>query len=271
MRHLSRPIAVLTTSLLFAITGVAAEPAAPGTATPAATGPGYHVLKTTVLGGDGGFDLLTMDAASRRLYIARGNRGMVVDPDTGKVLAEIPGKGVHGLAVSTKANRGFMTNGREDSVTTFDLTTLKEVGTAKTGSKPDAVIYDPASDQIYVCNNGGTTLTVLNPADGTVVATIDVGGQPELPTVDGKGHLYVNLEDKSQVAAVDTTTHKATAQWPLAPGEGPTGLAIDIAHHRLFSACRGSKSMEVLDAETGKHLASLPIGNGTVFLNVKYF
>ncbi len=223
---------------------------------------GFHVLTTYALGGDGGWDLLTVDSAARRFYIARSTRVMVMDADSGKLIGEIPGSGVHGVAVATDVNRGFITNGKDDTVTIFDLKTLAVLGTAKTGKKPDAIIYDPASKHVFVCNNGGTDLTVLAPADGKVEATIEVGGAPELVAVDGKGRLYTNLEDKNELGVVDTMALKAVAHWPLAPGEGPSGVAVDAEHHRVVSVCHDSKTMEVLDTESGKVVATVPIGAG---------
>lgn len=222
----------------------------------------YRVLTSYPVGGDGGWDLLAIDPDARRLYIARSTRAMVVDADTGKVIGEIAGSGVHGIAVVPDTNRGFITNGTENTVTIFDLKTLAVVGHAKTGEKPDAIIYDPASKQVFVCNNGGSSLTVLAPADGKVLGTIEVGGAPELVTVDGAGRLYTNLEDKNEVGVVDTLGLKALARWPLKPGEGPSGIAVDAAHHRVFSVCHDSKTMEVFNADSGKVIASLPIGAG---------
>lgn len=223
---------------------------------------GYHVLSSFPVGGDGGWDLLSIDPVGRRIYIARSNRTMIVDADTGRLIGEIPGSGVHGVAIATDANRGFITNGKDNTVTIFDLKTLAVVGTAKTGNKPDAIIYDPASNHVFVCNNGSTNLTVLAPADGKFEATIEVGGAPELVAVDGKGRLYTNLEDKNELGVVDTMALKALAHWPLAPGEGPSGVAVDAEHHRVVSVCHDSKTMEVLDTDTGKVVASLPIGAG---------
>jgi DNA-binding beta-propeller fold protein YncE len=222
----------------------------------------YRVLTTHLLGGDGGWDLLTSDAPAHRLYIARANRVMVVDTEKGKLFGEIAGAGLHGVAVVPETNRGFFTNGKENSVTIFDLKTLAVVGHAKAGIKPDAIIYDAASNQIFVANNGGTDVTVLSPIDGHVVTTIDVGGNPELLAVDGNGHLYTNLEDKDAVGVVDTVAKKALASWPLAPGKSPTGIAVDPEHHRVFSACRGTKTLEVTDTESGKIIASPAIGSG---------
>lgn len=230
----------------------------------AATGKavGYEVLESYRLGGEGGWDLLTVDATARRLYIARATRVMVVDADKGTLIGEIPGSGVHGVAIAADAGRGFITNGKDNTVTIFDVKTLAPIGQVAVGVKPDAIAYDPASKQVFVCNNGGTTLSVIAPSAGTVVATIEVGGAPELVAVDGKGRLYTNLEDKDEVGVVDTVALKAIARWPLAPGQGPSGIAVDAEHHRVFSICHDSKTLEVLDADAGTVVATLPIGAG---------
>lgn len=222
----------------------------------------YQVQATHILGGEGGWDLLSVDSQAHRLYIARSTRAMVVDTDSGTRIGEIPGNGVHGVAIVPETNRGFMTNGKDNTVTVFDLKTLAVVGHAATGTKPDAIIYDAASKHVFVCNNGGTTLTVLAPTDGTVEGTIEVGGAPELVALDGAGRLYTNLEDKNEVGVVDTLALKILARWSLAPGEEPSGIAVDAQHHRVFSVCHGSKTMEVLNADTGSVIASLPIGAG---------
>jgi YVTN family beta-propeller protein len=255
MHRLARPIVQLLPLLLVGLAGGHAQAAD-------AADPGYSVLASHKLGGDGGWDLLTVDAAARRLYIARSNRVMVVDVDKGTLIGEIPGSGVHGVAIAADAGRGFITNGKDNTVTIFDLKTLAPIGTVAVGTKPDAIAFDPASKQVFVCNNGGTDLSVIAPADGTVVGTIAVDGSPELIAVDGKGRLYTNLEDKNMVAAVDTLARKTIARWPLAPGEGPSGIAVDAAHGRVFSACRETKTLMVLDAEKGSVVATLPIGSG---------
>ena len=222
----------------------------------------YQVQATHLLGGDGGWDLLSVDSQAHRLYVARSTRAMVVDTTNGSLIGEIPGNGVHGVAMVPETNRGFMTNGKDNTVTIFDLKTLAVVGHVATGPKPDAIIYDAASKQVFVCNNGGTTLTVLAPTDGAIVGTIEVGGAPELVAVDGAGRLYTNLEDKNEVGVVDTRTLKVLARWPLAPGNEPSGIDVDAQHQRVFSVCHGSKTMEVLNADTGKVIASQPIGAG---------
>ena len=188
---------------------------------------GYERGPTWILGGEGGWDLLTIDSLSHRLYIARATRAMVVNSDTGALIGEIPGNGVHGVAVSPLTNRGFVTNGKDNTVTIFDLKTLAVLGHIAVGNKPDAIALDPSTGNVFVCNNGGTTLSVLDPLSGEVKATVDVGGNPELVTVDGQGLLCTNLEDKDEVAVIDTKVLKLVAHWPLFPGKGPSGIAID--------------------------------------------
>jgi DNA-binding beta-propeller fold protein YncE len=204
---------------------------------------------------------------------------MVVDIDNDKLVGEVMGMthenssknntggtemaGVHGVCVLPALNKGFVSSGKDDTVRVFDLKSLKEVGQVKTGSKPDAVIYDPASKTIFAFNNGGTTATVIDPANDKT-RTIELSGAPESGVPDGKGKMYVNLEDKSEIAVIDTEKMTVTNHWPLAPGTEPTGLAIDVKHHRLFSACK-NKTMCVLDADTGKLITSLPIGDGVDF------
>jgi YVTN family beta-propeller protein len=255
MTRLTPHLVLAVSAALLGIGGASAQAADPSDG-------GYAVLDTFKLGGEGGWDLLTVDASARRLYIARATRVMVVDADHGKLIGEIPGSGVHGVAIARDAGRGFITNGKDNNVSIFDLKTLAVLGQVAVGVKPDAIAYDPASKQVFVCNNGGTDLSVITPADGKVVATIDVGGAPELVAVDGKGRLYTNLEDKNEVGVVDTLTLKAIARWPLAPGEGPSGIAVDGGHHRVFSVCHDSKTLEVFDSDAGKVIATLPIGAG---------
>ncbi len=225
----------------------------------------YRVLKRTPLGGDGGWDFLTCDSVTRRLYISRSNRVMIVDMDSTKLIGEIDDlQGVHGIALASKYNKGFITCGKEDKITTFNLKTLKKLGEVKTGKKPDAIIYDPFSKKIFAFNNGGTTATVVAADSDKSVATVELGGAPESAVTDGRGKIYVNLEDKSQVAVIDAKKMKTIAHWSLAPGEEPTGLAIDIKHRRLFSGCH-NKTMVVLDADSGKIITTLVIGEGVDF------
>lgn len=224
---------------------------------------GYRVLKKEVLGGDGGWDYLTIDPATRRLFISRETRVQVLDMDTCKLVKEIPNtNGVHGVALVPECNRAFTSNGKDNTVSILDLKTLEKVGEAKAGPKPDAIVYDPVSKRVFTSNNGGTTATAIEPATGQVVGNVELGGAPESQVSDGKGRMYANLEDKNEVVCFDPAKLTVLNHWPLAPAQQPTGLAMDLEHRRLFSGCRGGELLQVLDADTGKIVASLPIGAG---------
>jgi YVTN family beta-propeller protein len=234
-----------------------------GSADGKAKAPGYHVVKKITLGGEGGWDYLTFDPAAHRLYIARSNRVMVVDVDKGKVVGEVPKTpGIHGVALVPKRDRGFTSNGRDSTVTVFDLKNLRAKKQIKVGKRPDAIIYDPASDRVFTCNAGDGTVTAIDATKEKVAGTIKLGGRPEFAVADGKGHVFVNLVDKSEILDLDARKLTVKHRWPLAPGKGPSGLAMDRAHKRLFSTCRNGK-MVVLDAASGKVLATPAIGRGT--------
>jgi DNA-binding beta-propeller fold protein YncE len=225
--------------------------------------PGYHIVKKIALGGEGGWDYLTLDGEGRRLYIARANRVMVLDVDKGTLVGEVPNTpGIHGVALVPKRGLGFTSNGRDATVTVFDLKTLKERKRIKVGKRPDAILYDPASDQVFTFNAGGGDATAINAKTETVAGTIKLGGKPEFAVADGKGHVYVNLENKHEILALDAQKLTVLHRWPVAPGKEPTGLAMDRARRRLFATCHNQK-MVVLDADTGRVLATPPIGKGT--------
>lgn len=225
----------------------------------------YHVIKQIKIGGEGGWDYLIVDSAARRLYVSHATKVIVLDLDQEKVVGEIPNtNGVHGIALAPDLGRGFTSNGRDATVTIFDLKTLAVVGTAKTGGNPDAIVYDPATKRVFTFNRtrADATSTVIDAASGKVVETIALGGRPEFAVADGKGQIFVNLDDKSEVAMIDSRELKIKQRWPLAPGEGPSGLALDVQNRRLFSVCENEK-MIVLNADNGRILATLPIGKGT--------
>jgi DNA-binding beta-propeller fold protein YncE len=224
--------------------------------------PGYHLLKKFVLGGEGGWDLLTFDSATHRLYIPRGTHVMVVDADSGAIVGDIPNTPrVHGVAIAPEFGKGFTSNGGDGTVTIFDLKTLKPLGQVKAGKNPDAIIYDPASKRIFCFNGNSNDTTAIDAKTGTVAGTLALGGKPELAVADEHGKIFVNLEDKSAVVEFDSRKLVVDATWPLAPGEEPTGIALDRKHHRLFSAA--NKLMVVLNAENGKLVTTVPIGSGT--------
>jgi DNA-binding beta-propeller fold protein YncE len=236
----------------------AAAVAAAGAAEPA----GYRLLKTIPVPGDGSWDYVTVDDAARRVYVSHATQVDVLDADSGEIKGKIPDtQGVHGIAVAADLGRGFTSNGRDDSVTVFDLKTLETLDKVKTGKGPDAILYDPATHQVFaMCGRGGSA-TVIDAAKGKVAGTIDLGGQPESGVSDGAGLVFVNLEDRAELLKIDARNLKVLERWPLAPGKTPTGLALDRRNHRLFVGCR-SKHQVVVNADTGKVVTTLPIGDG---------
>ncbi len=224
--------------------------------------PTYHLLNRFVLGGDGGWDYLALDTARHRLFIARQNRIMVVDPERGTLLGEIPGlERAHGIALAYETGHGFATSGADSTVVMFDLATLKVLGRTTAAIDDDAILYDPASHHIFTFNGDAGSSTVIDPASGQRLGTIALGGKPEFAVSAGDGMLYVNIEDQGAIAELDARAMKVTRRWSIAPCESPTGLAIDRAHRRLFSVCR-SKVMAISDTRAGKLITTVPIGSG---------
>jgi YVTN family beta-propeller protein len=221
---------------------------------------GYHVVKQFKLGGEGGWDYLTFDAKGNRLFISRSTHVMVVDAENGKVLGDIPDtQGVHGIALVEDLNKGYTSNGRASTVTVFDLKTLKVLKQIPVGKNPDAIIYDPASKRVFTMNGASDDATAIDAQTDTVAGTIPLEGKPEFAVSDERGRVFVNLEDKSAVVEFDPSKLAVLARWPIAPGEEPSGLAIDRKHARLFST-GANKTLVVLDASTGKVVTTLPIG-----------
>jgi len=226
----------------------------------------WAVEKTFHVGGEGGMDYITADAQSHRLYVPRSTHVMVIDADSGKTIADIPGqKHNHGVAIAPEAGRGFITDG-EGSVVIFDLKTNAVLGTLKARPDADGIIYDKATGLVLVsCGDDGTLVTIkpdVDPKTGSIDPPIDLGGKPEFLASDGAGKVYVNLEDKDQVAVVDLKARKVLAHWPVAPGGSPVGLSIDTAKHRLYVGCRKPQKMVVMSTDDGKVIADLPIGAG---------
>jgi YVTN family beta-propeller protein len=222
----------------------------------------YHQIASYTLGGDGGWDYLTLDTAGHRLFVSRGDRVMVIDESSGKLLSEITGlHRTHGIAFDYGAKHGFITASGDSSVTMFDLGTLKVLGTVKAGAGADALIFDSGSGHAFSFNGGGNSATVIDGHTGKSIATIPLGGRPEFAASDGTGKVFANLEDSSAMVEIDTKTNRVTRRWPLAPCESPSGLAIDVAHHRLFSGCE-NEMMAVSDYDAGKVIATVPIGKG---------
>jgi hypothetical protein len=229
---------------------------------PMGEGP-LRVLKTFEVGGSGKWDYLTVDAESRRLYVTQGTRVVVLDADQGTKLGEIgETAGAHGVALVPQGNRGFISNGADNTISVFDPKSFKTVQRIKAGQKPDSIIYDPASKKIFAfCGKSGEVAIVDPTAPNQPPVMLPVGGKLETGVSDGAGHVYVNVEDKHEIVAIDSKQPKILAHWPLGAGKRPTGLAIDVAHRRLFAGCSNQK-MVVLDADQGKLLATLPIGAG---------
>lgn len=223
----------------------------------------YELKQKFTLGGDGGWDYLTYDAAGKRLFISRATRVQVVDPAKGTVIAEIANTpGVHGIALAHDLGKGFTSNGRENSVTVFDLKTLKETGRITIDAKgPDAILYDPYSKRVFTFNGGSSNATAIDATNNTVVGNIPLDGKPEFAATDDKGKIYVNIEDKSELTAIDPKAAKVITTWPLTGCEEPSGLAIDAKHHRLFAGCH-NKVMAIVNAEDGKVISTVPIGDG---------
>src|SRR5438477_932438 len=228
----------------------------------AAAGPGYHVMKTYKVGGEGGWDYLTADSDARRVYISRGTHVVVIDSDSGKSVGDIADtQGVHGIALAPELGRGFTSNGREGTVSIFDIKTLATSSKVKVGDNPDAILYDPATKRVFTFNGRSQDSTAIDAATGKVLATIKLDGKPEFAATDGKGEIWVNIEDKSELTAIDPNKLEVKAKWPLAPCTEPSGLAIDRKNRRLFAGC-DNKMMAVVDADSGKVLAMPPIGEG---------
>ena len=228
-------------------------------ASPAAAPTKVHKI---AVGGEGGWDYLSVDSDARRLYVSRGDRVMVLDLDKETVVGELANTpGVHGIAIATELGKGFTSNGRDSTVTVFDLKTLKETGKVKVSGTPDAILYDAPSGRVFTFNHGTDDTTAIDAKSETVAGTLAFKGEPEGAVSDGKGHIFVNLRSTSEIAEIDAKSLKILNRWPLAPGTRPTGLALDIAHRRLFSTC-GNQKMVVMDADNGKVIASVEIGRG---------
>jgi hypothetical protein len=223
---------------------------------------GYHITHTYVLGGDGGWDYVIPDPPQHRVFIGRQNRVMVVDANDGNLLGEVTGiDGAHGVAVVTKAGHGFATSGNDGTVRMFDLKTFKTLGSIPAAEDADAVIYDAASNRVFTFNGDAHSSTVIEPGEGKLVTNIPLGGKPEYGASAGDGKVYANLTDNSEVVEIDAQELSVTRRWSTAPCKQPVAMAIDVAHHRLFSGCR-SGVMAISDYQVGKIVATVPIGTG---------
>src|SRR2546423_1127417 len=231
-------------------------------AAPALTAQSFTVTHTYNLGGEGGWDYVVPDPPNHRVFIARSNRLMVVDMNTGQLIAEIPGiNGAHGTALVSDIGRGFATSGNDSSILMFDAKSYKGLLKIRAAEDADAIIYDPASKHVFSFNGDANSSTVVDPRRGTVITNIALGGKPEYGQSSRDGMVYVNLVDRSPILAIDTKTNSVVRRWSTAPCKNPVSMAIDIKHQRLFSGCR-SGVMAVSDYTKGTVVATVPIGQG---------
>jgi len=222
---------------------------------------GYSVTKKIPIPGSGSWDYLTVEAVARRLYVSHGTQVEVIDIDSLSVVGNIPKTpGVHGIAIAPAQGKGFVSAGQSNTVTVFDLKTLKTITEVSAGQKPDAIIYDPATFRVFAFNGGSNSATAIEAATNKVVGTVDLGGGPESAAADGKGYVFNNLEDDSLVLKINSRDLKVEQRWPTAPCASPSSMAMDRANRRLFIGCR-SKVMAVMDADSGKVITTLPIGD----------
>ena len=222
---------------------------------------GYHITSEIAVGGEGGWDYLSVDPDAHRLYVSHGTLVEVIDLETEKVVGQIPDTaGVHGIAIATEFGRGYTSNGKSNTSTSFDLKSLMALGNTPTGSKPDGIIYDPATKRVFTFNGDGNSATAINASDGKMVGTVDLGGGPEFAAADGKGVVFVNLEEENLVVAFDSQALKVLNKWPLDPCKTPTAMAMDRKNRRLFIGCR-SQVAAFVNADTGKVIQTLPIGD----------
>jgi YVTN family beta-propeller protein len=221
----------------------------------------YSVIKKIPIPGAGSWDYLTVDEGARRLYVSHGTQVEVIDIDSLSLVGNIPNTlGVHGIALAPDAGKGFVSDGQSNAVTVFDLKTLKTIVEVPTGHKPDAIIYDPATSRVFAFNGGGNSATAIDAATNKVAGTVDLGGGPEFAAADGKGYVFNNLEDESLVLKINSRELKVEQRWPTAPCSSPSSMAMDRVNRRLFIGCR-SRVMAVMDADSGKVITTLPIGD----------
>jgi YVTN family beta-propeller protein len=241
--------------LCACIAGVVAGAAPAGTAS-------YRVADKFPIGGDGKWDYLSVDSATQRLYLSRGSHVIIVDAQTGHIAGDIADtQGVHGIALAPALGRGYISAGKSDQVKIFDLKTLAVIATVEAGAKPDAILYEPMTRQVFVFNGHSSNASVIDAVSDKVIATIALQGAPEAARADGAGKVYVNLENTNELVSLDAQRQKVAGRWPLPGCDGPTGLALDSVHRRSFSVC-ANKKMSILDLDTGRSIATLPIGAG---------
>jgi YVTN family beta-propeller protein len=223
----------------------------------------YYFIQEIHIGGEGGWDYLSIDAVGRRLYVSHSTKVAIIDIDKDEVLGQITGTpGVHGFAIAPSLHRGFSSNGRENNVSIINLDTWKTTMKVGTGENPDCIIFEPGRQEVYAFNGRGNSATVIDAATGKVAATIALPGKPEFAAADpAVSRVYCNIEDKNEIVTIDTTKHEVANTWPIAPGKEASGMAIDAVHQRLFIGCH-NKIMEMIDSESGKVLGTVPIATG---------
>jgi hypothetical protein len=222
----------------------------------------YRIAHTYTVGGDGSWDYIVPDPPKHRVFVGRQNRVMVVDENDGKLLGEVTGiDGAHGVALADHTGHGFATSGNDGSIVMFDLTTFKTLGKTPAAEDADAIIYDAASDRVFSFNGDAHSSTVVDPVTGKLVTNIPLGGKPEYGASAGDGRVYVNITDNSEVVEIDAKALKVARRWSTAPCQQPVAMAVDAAHHRVFSGCR-SGVLAVSDSQAGKVVATAPIGTG---------
>jgi YVTN family beta-propeller protein len=240
---------ILSAIILCAFTGVNAQK-------------DFKILKTFHIPSAGGWDYIAVGPGNNRLYVSHGTQVNILNQTTGDSIGVIPNtNGVHGIAFDKSQNRGYTSNGRLNNVTVFDLTTNAVITQIATGINPDAIMYETFTKKIITCNGRSKNLSIIDPITNKLIDSVDVGGKPETAVSNGKGKLYVNIEDKNEIVEVDLKTWKVDAHWPITPAEEPAGLAIDTKTNRLFAGC-GNKMLAVVDATNGKLVQTLVIGDG---------
>ena len=225
--------------------------------------PAYHLVKEIPIAGDTGWDYLSIDPQARRLYVTHGTHIVVVDIDTNTVVGDIADTpGVHGFAMAPELGKGFSSNGTESKVSVVDLKSLATLAKIDTEAGPDAIVYEPGHREVYAFNGRAKSVTIISAASGQVVQSLPLPGKPEFPAADpADSRVFVNIEDRNEVVAIDTGTHKIVSEWPIAPGESASGMAFDATHHRLFLGCE-NHLMLMLDSNSGQVVGSVPIGTG---------
>jgi len=248
VRKVTILLAFCALPIVFAITSSAADSS-------------YSLVKKISISGQGSWDYLTVDEAARRLYVSHGTQVEVLDIDSLTVVGNVTKTlGVHGIAIAPESGRGFVSDGQSNTVTIFDLKTLRPIADVPVGKKPDAIIFDPATSRVFAFNGESNSATAIDAASGKVAGTVDLGGGPEYAAADGKGYVFNNLEDESQVLKINSRDLKVEQRWPTAPCSSPSSMAMDRSNRRLFLGCR-SKVMAVMNADTGQVITTLPIGD----------